>query len=112
MTAIVPEIFQSLLMTPSRLDWISNIDYVIFDEIQEIATKKEWLTTLSILPPKCQILCLSAAIGEPEKFLEQIQKLRPSNKFHFKHLSKRWTDIEKYVYHGLENNPKIETVHN
>jgi len=109
----LPDVFETMLMSPKYAEWSKRIDYVIFDEIHSMESSGNgpvWERIISLTT--APFVALSATLGETEQFCEWLNRIqqrvaasgeesrdytatvipRPGKRI------ERWNDIEKYVY--------------
>ncbi|CCW61448.1 unnamed protein product [Phytomonas sp. EM1] len=109
----LPEVLETLLLSPKYTKWVANLNYVILDEIHTMESSGNgdvWERVLALLP--CPFVALSATLGETHQlcgWLNRVQaKLReqqPHKKRDFNVYTvpssgsiQRWNDIKKYIY--------------
>lgn len=112
----VPECLESLLMSPSSAVWAQKIRYVILDEIHCISTSEEgkvWEHILLML--HAPFLALSATVGEPEKFVRWLQRIKDLQKqvdgssrdesyiVKLVQHTERFVDLRRHLYIGQED---------
>lgn len=75
-----PAMLEILLLSPVQQQWRRNLKWVIFDEIQEVASEQEGAEALRrvISMVECSILALSATLSNPTALREYLEKIRGS----------------------------------
>ncbi|KAL9616742.1 MAG: hypothetical protein Q9160_008430 [Pyrenula sp. 1 TL-2023] len=97
----VPHILQIMLLSPSNKDWVPKVKTIIFDEVHSISASEDgvvWEQLLMMAP--CQIIALSATVGNPEAFgawLQSTQEAKGSRFRVIKH-EHRFSDLRKYSF--------------
>lgn len=97
----VPHILQIMLLSPSNRDWVPKVKTIIFDEVHSISASEDgvvWEQLLMMAP--CQIIALSATVGNPEAFgawLQSTQEAKGSRFRIIKH-EHRFSDLRKYSF--------------
>ncbi|RGB43020.1 P-loop containing nucleoside triphosphate hydrolase protein [Rhizophagus diaphanus] len=97
----IPQMLETLILSPERASWARNIKRIIFDEIHMIGSEGgEFYDRLLLLSKSIPILALSATVGNPEPFNEWIAKSREARKQRMKLIitKKRFSDLQQYVY--------------
>ncbi|AIN95299.1 hypothetical protein LPMP_030640 [Leishmania panamensis] len=111
----LPEVLETLLMSPKYKEWTKRLDYVILDEIHTMESSGNgdvWERVLALLP--CPFVALSATLGETQQlcgWLNRVQQrletqLLPEvakRDFTVHDIPssgsiQRWNDIKKYIY--------------
>ncbi|KPI83354.1 hypothetical protein ABL78_7613 [Leptomonas seymouri] len=109
----LPEVLETLLLSPKYKDWTKRLEYVILDEIHTMESSGNgdvWERVLALLP--CPFVALSATLGETQElcgWLNRVQKRletqHPEAKRDFTVHDipstgsiQRWNDIKKYIY--------------
>jgi ATP-dependent RNA helicase DDX60 len=90
-----------LLLSPNRQKWIKLIKWIIFDEIHKIGEDNGGIYERLIQYINCPFICLSATLGNPEKFRNWIQSVKVDQKVHLipNDLNEKiykWSDLEYY----------------
>lgn len=106
----VPEMLDVLLFSPVYEDWVSRINYVIFDEVHCLGLDDGgivWERVLSML--KSPFLALSATLGNAEQFHGWLSNLSSTygHKMNLIIHNTRWSDLQKYIYLP-DRVPKVE----
>lgn len=109
----LPEVLETLLLSPKYKDWTTRLDYVILDEIHTMESSGNgdvWERVLALLP--CPFVALSATLGETQQLCGwlnrvqnrlQTQQEDPKRDYTvhsipFNGSIQRWNDIKKYIY--------------
>ncbi|KAK7196833.1 DEAD/DEAH box helicase [Novymonas esmeraldas] len=117
----LPEVLETLLLSPKYKDWATRLDYVILDEIHSMESSGNgdvWERVLALLP--CPFVALSATLGETQQlcgWLNRVQKRLEAQQpeaataaaaagkrdFTVHDIPssgsiQRWNDIKKYMY--------------
>ncbi|CUM57951.1 ATP-dependent DEAD/DEAH box RNA helicase, putative [Bodo saltans] len=111
----LPEVFETMLMSPKYIEWAKKIDYVIFDEIHSMESSGNgpvWERILSLTT--APFVALSATLGETTQLCAWLNRIQAELKsaqvdegrrdYNVTVIPKaneriqRWNDIEKYVY--------------
>ncbi|KPA73414.1 hypothetical protein ABB37_09859 [Leptomonas pyrrhocoris] len=109
----LPEVLETLLLSPKYKDWAKRLDYVILDEIHTMESSGNgdvWERVLALLP--CPFVALSATLGETQElcgWLNRVQQRlavqQPEARRDFvvhdipsSGSIQRWNDIKKYIY--------------
>jgi ATP-dependent RNA helicase DDX60 len=109
----LPEVLETLLLSPKYKDWTKRLDYVILDEIHTMESSGNgdvWERVLALLP--CPFVALSATLGETQELCgwlnrvqQRLQAQQPEAKRDFtvhdipsSGSIQRWNDIKKYIY--------------
>lgn len=73
-----PAMLEILLLSPGQQKWRRNLKWVIFDEIQVMASEQEGAEALRrvISMVECNILALSATLSNPTTLREYLEKIR------------------------------------
>ena len=105
----VPHLLQIMLMSPSNKDWVPKIKTIIFDEVHSVSQAEDGLIWEQLLMSSpCQIVALSATIGNTSEFSEWLSSAQAATGRNFKLIQHdhRHSDLRKYVYipstHKLE----------
>lgn len=97
----VPHILQIMLMSPANKDWVPRVKTIIFDEVHSINQTDEGLVweQLLIMAP-CQIIALSATVGNPDSFAAWITSTQSAigQKFKMIEHEHRFSDLRKYIF--------------
>ncbi|KAI9655950.1 MAG: hypothetical protein M1829_000460 [Trizodia sp. TS-e1964] len=98
----VPHILQIMLLAPSNAKtWAPRVKTIIFDEVHCIGQADDGLVweQLLLLAP-CQIIALSATVGNPEEFKDWLASAQASvgKKFSMIQHHQRYSDLRKFVY--------------
>lgn len=105
-------------MSPQNQTWASEMQYVIFDEVQTIAKSKDldeeidsltdsYVKILSLV--SCPFIALSATISNAKEFVDWLNKMRPEfpNKVQLvpapENPIRRWTDLHLHYYKNSTN---------
>ncbi|KAJ3261366.1 putative ATP-dependent RNA helicase ddx60 [Boothiomyces macroporosus] len=110
----VPQVLETLLLSPEGRKWAESLHYGILDEIHSIDDKESgscWERILALIP--CPVICLSATIGNFPLFSEWLNKVQVEKgyKLHIVLKSDRWNDLVISQYTGTQNtayNPSSE----
>ena len=107
----VPECLETLLLSPEHATWAQKIRYIILDEVHCISSSEEGrLWERVLLLANAPFLALSATVGEPEHFVQWLQKLkdmqkladggqnRESYQVRLVQHNERWVDLRRHVY--------------
>lgn len=109
----LPEILETLLLSPKYQSWVERLDYVILDEIHTMESSGNgdvWERVLALLP--CPFVALSATLGETQElcgWLNRVQQRLQTQQQQKKRdylvhsipksgTIQRWNDIKKYIY--------------
>ncbi|KAL7703434.1 DEAD/DEAH box helicase/Type III restriction enzyme res subunit [Lotmaria passim] len=110
----LPEVLETLLLSPKYKDWTKRLDYVILDEIHTMESSGNgdvWERVLALLP--CPFVALSATLGETQQLCgwlnrvqQRLEAQQPEAKRDFTVHNipsnggsiQRWNDIKKYIY--------------
>jgi superfamily II RNA helicase len=83
----IPAMLEQLLLDPTMQDWVSRIEYVIFDEVHCMGESADdsaiWEHALQLI--QCPFLAMSATVGNPSKFhdwLNYVAKIKGGPKVH------------------------------
>lgn len=98
-----------IVATPNKAEQIylslisqnKKIDYIVFDEIQQINEREGANIELLLKTCNCPFLILSATIANPEKFIEYLERIK-DQKINLIVHNKRFIVQQKYIYNGLE----------
>ncbi|KAI9879181.1 MAG: hypothetical protein M1830_009321 [Pleopsidium flavum] len=100
----VPHILQieQMLLAPSNANsWARRVKRIIFDEIHSIGQAEDgvvWEQLLLLAP--CQIIALSATVGNPQQFSDWLVSTQQSAGFELSMIQHpyRYSDLRKFVY--------------
>lgn len=110
----LPEVLETLLLSPAYRHIIDLLDYVILDEIHTMESNGNgdvWERVLSLLP--CPFVALSATLGQTEKLCSWLNRVQDrlriqegDDKRDYRVYNvpstgepiQRWNDIKKYIY--------------
>ncbi|KAG5486979.1 hypothetical protein CUR178_08406 [Leishmania enriettii] len=110
----LPEVLETLLMSPKYREWTKRLDYVILDEIHTMESSGNgdvWERVLALLP--CPFVALSATLGETRQLCGWLNRVQWRLKAQQPEVAKRdftvhnipssgsiqrWNDIKKYIY--------------
>lgn len=111
----LPEVLETLLLSPAYQDIAERLDYAILDEIHTMESSGNgdvWERVLSLLP--CPFIALSATLGQTDKlcaWLNRVQDRLGSQEGRLNNRDykvynvpssgqqiQRWNDIKKYIY--------------
>lgn len=111
----LPEVLETILLSPAYQDVAERLDYVILDEIHTMESSGNgdvWQRVLSLLP--CPFVALSATLGQTEKLCAWLNRVQDrlgaqegrQNNRDYKVYNvpsngkpiQRWNDIKKYIY--------------
>ena len=98
-----------IVATPNKaeeiyLSFISQkkkIDYMVFDEIQQINEKEGVNLELLVKMCECPFLILSATLHNPDKFIRYLENIK-MKKIYLVKYNKRFIVQQKYIYNGFE----------
>ena len=97
----VPHILQIMLLSPANKDWVPRIKTIVFDEVHCISQSEDGLVweQLLLMAP-CQIIALSATVGNPESFAAWLKSTHSSSGREFKVIEHqhRFSDLRKYIH--------------
>jgi hypothetical protein len=97
----VPHILQIMLMSPANQKWVPRIKTIIFDEVHTINQAEDgvvWEQLLLMAP--CQIIALSATVGNPAAFSDWLSSTQSTfgRQFEVIEHEHRFSDLRKYVF--------------
>ncbi|KAG5487743.1 hypothetical protein LSCM1_08109 [Leishmania martiniquensis] len=110
----LPEVLETLLMSPKYKEWTKRLDYVILDEIHTMESSGNgdvWERVLALLP--CPFVALSATLGETQQLCGWLNRVQRRLEAQQPETAKRdftvydipssgsiqrWNDIKKYMY--------------
>ncbi|KAG5511930.1 hypothetical protein JKF63_07755 [Porcisia hertigi] len=110
----LPEVLETLLMSPKYKEWTKRLDYVILDEIHTMESSGNgdvWERVLALLP--CPFVALSATLGETQQLCGWLNRVQQRLAAQHPDQGKRdftvhdipssgsiqrWNDIKKYMY--------------
>ena len=100
----VPHMLQIMMLSPSNKDWVPRVKTIIFDEVHSISASDDgvvWEQLLMMAP--CQIIALSATVGNPEAFGSWLQSTQKAKGRDFGIITHdhRFSDLRKYSFHPL-----------
>ncbi|KAJ3272420.1 hypothetical protein HDV01_005603 [Terramyces sp. JEL0728] len=104
----VPQVLETLLLSPEGRKWAESLHYGILDEIHSIDDKESgscWERILALIP--CPVICLSATIGNFPLFSEWLNEVQVAKgyKLHIVLKTDRWNDLVISQYTGTQNTP-------
>ena len=97
----VPHLLQIMLMAPHNKDWVPRIKTIIFDEVHSVSQAEDGLVWEQLLMASpCQIIALSATIGNVGEFSEWLSSAQSTTgrKFSLIQHDHRHSDLRKYLY--------------
>ncbi len=97
----VPHLLQIMLMSPNNKDWVPRIKTIIFDEVHSVSQAEDGLVWEQLLMASpCQIIALSATIGNVSEFSEWLSsaQIAAGRKFSLIQHNHRHSDLRKYLY--------------
>ena len=102
----VPHILQIMLLSPANQKWVPKVKTIIFDEVHTINQAEDgivWEQLLLMAP--CQIIALSATVGNPEAFGDWLASTQSTIGRHFEVVEheNRFSDLRKYVLEGNQS---------
>ncbi|KAJ3323910.1 putative ATP-dependent RNA helicase ddx60 [Boothiomyces sp. JEL0866] len=102
----VPQVLETLLLSPEGRKWAESLHYGMLDEIHSIDDKESgscWERILALIP--CPVICLSATIGNFPLFSEWLNKIQVAKgyKLHIVLKTDRWNDLVISQYTGTQN---------
>jgi superfamily II RNA helicase len=103
----VPHIFQIMLLSPHNAkSWVPRIKTIIFDEVHSIGQADDgvvWEQLLLMAP--CQIIALSATIGNPTAFTDWLQTTQNAINIDLQMVEHniRFSDLRKFMYSPSQN---------
>ncbi|KAI9740289.1 MAG: hypothetical protein M1834_004867 [Cirrosporium novae-zelandiae] len=96
----VPHMLQIMLLSPSNArNWAPRIKTIIFDEVHCIGQAEDgviWEQLLLMAP--CQIIALSATVGNPTAFTDWLSTSQKSTKLGMIEVSHRFSDLRKFFF--------------
>ncbi|CAC9439604.1 conserved hypothetical protein [Leishmania infantum JPCM5] len=110
----LPEVLETLLLSPKYKEWAKRLDYVILDEIHTMESSGNgdvWERVLALLP--CPFVALSATLGETQQLCGWLNRVQQRLQAQQPEAAKRdftvhdipssgsiqrWNDIKKYIY--------------
>ena len=108
----VPTSLEALLLDPDRAEWVSQVRYVIFDEVHLIGSEEGllWERCIQI----CQhapFLALSATVGNAEAFADWLARCQTYHKrpLHLILHTQRWADLEKAAFVPQPSHPMMKS---
>ena len=97
----VPHLLQIMLMSPHNKDWVPRIKTIIFDEVHSVSQAEDGLVWEQLLMASpCQIIALSATIGNVGEFSEWLSSAQSATGRNFNLIQHdhRHSDLRKYLY--------------
>eukprot|EP00434_Breviolum_minutum_P001099 symbB.v1.2.000962.t1/scaffold39.1/size394969/6 len=105
----IPHVLEMLLLSAEYQDWVSQLRYVIFDEVHCIGEQEggeQWEHCMQLIP--CPFIALSATVADPSFFhgwLSRVNTKKDMSKVSIVEHKERWNDLYKYVWHNGEMRP-------
>lgn len=105
----IPHILEMLLLSAEFQDWVSQLRYVVFDEVHCIGEQEggeQWEHCMQLIP--CPFIALSATVADPSFFhgwLSRVSEKKDISKVSIVEHKERWNDLYKYVWHKGEMRP-------
>ena len=102
----VPHILQIMLLSPANQKWVPRVKSIIFDEVHTINQAEDgvvWEQLLLMAP--CQIIALSATVGNPEAFGDWLASTQSTIGRHFEVVEheNRFSDLRKYIFERTQS---------
>jgi ATP-dependent RNA helicase DDX60 len=102
----VPHILQIMLLSPANQKWVPRVKTIIFDEVHTINQADDgvvWEQLLLMAP--CQIIALSATVGNPEAFSDWLSSTQSTTgrQFDVVVYEHRFSDLRKYIFEGCQS---------
>jgi superfamily II RNA helicase len=114
----VPHILQIMLLSPANQKWVPRVKTIIFDEVHTINQADDgvvWEQLLLMAP--CQIIALSATVGNTEAFSDWLSSTQSTSgrQFEVVEHEHRFSDLRKYIFEssrpdafsGLPEKPQL-----
>lgn len=106
----VPYMLSNLMMSPANKDWVPRIKCVIFDEVHSISQAEDgliWEQLIMSVP--CQIIALSAAVGNVEAFSSWLSFARVDGGPGLTLIqhAQRYSELRKYIYKPKTDEPDL-----
>ena len=102
----VPHILQIMLLSPANQKWVPRVKAIIFDEVHAINQAEDgvvWEQLLLMAP--CQIIALSATVGNPGAFSDWLSSTQSTTGRHFEVIEHehRFSELRKYIFEGNQS---------
>ena len=97
----VPHVLQIMLLSPSNVSWASKIRTIIYDEIHCIGQAEDGVVWEQLLlMSSCQIIALSATIGNPGMFSSWLASTQASAGLTLETIQHhhRFSELRKFLY--------------
>ena len=106
----VPHLLQIMLMSPTNKDWVPKIKTIIFDEVHSVSQAEDGLIWEQLLMTSpCQIIALSATIGNTTEFSEWLSSAQAATGRNFSLVQHdtRYSELRKYLYEPDKSQPDL-----
>ena len=97
----VPHMLSILMMSPANKLWFPRVKSIIFDEVHSISNADDGLAWEQlIMSAPCQIIALSATVGNVEAFSKWLSFARDGSGSQFELIEHalRYSDLRKFIY--------------